>query len=254
MAQMASEDFDRPLEEAKAILRQGNVQFRDAFELFGAACEYESRSSTLSSEGNASPVLDDDAGDHLSPNRDSSQAEFQAHRHETLHIDTDAATETGAHFSPVPLSPVSLSSFGSAEPVAQGDDAPPIGGFPSTQQLGQSPLIRIDPLAEDEQKISEELDVESENRREAEKGREIPPDASRTRIDRRLVNPRSLEIAGFEFEERGDVVVVFQVLTKEEIQDLADLTRRIRITDSTCVDALTAGMLTYLQRMETVQM
>ena len=56
----------------------------------------------------------------------------------------------------------------------------------------------------------------------------IPPGARWTKIDRRLVNPEALEAAQERFEERLDHVIVLRVLTKEEIQKLADRTREIR--------------------------
>lgn len=56
----------------------------------------------------------------------------------------------------------------------------------------------------------------------------IPPGARWTKIDRRLVNPEALERANERFEERQDFVIVLRVLTKEEIQKLADRTRDIR--------------------------
>ncbi|KAK6441799.1 hypothetical protein LTR95_001965 [Oleoguttula sp. CCFEE 5521] len=56
----------------------------------------------------------------------------------------------------------------------------------------------------------------------------IPPGARWTKIDRKLVNPEALEDAKERFEERMDFVIVLRVLTKEEIQKLADRTREIR--------------------------
>ena len=56
----------------------------------------------------------------------------------------------------------------------------------------------------------------------------IPPGARWTKIDRRLVNPEALEDAKERFEERLDCVIVLRVLTKEEIQKLADRTRELR--------------------------
>jgi hypothetical protein len=42
------------------------------------------------------------------------------------------------------------------------------------------------------------------------------------------VNPEALERAKERFEERMDCVIVLRVLTKEEIQKLADKTKQIR--------------------------
>lgn len=64
--------------------------------------------------------------------------------------------------------------------------------------------------------------------KDAKKGKDIPPDARWTKIDRRLVNPEALEEAKERFEERMDCVIVLRVLTKDEIQVLADRTREIR--------------------------
>jgi hypothetical protein len=60
------------------------------------------------------------------------------------------------------------------------------------------------------------------------KGKDIPVDARWTKIDRRLVNPEALEEAKERFEERMDCVIVLRVLTKSEIQKLADRTKEIR--------------------------
>lgn len=57
---------------------------------------------------------------------------------------------------------------------------------------------------------------------------DIPPGARWTKIDRRLVNPGSLEEANEQFEERRDCVIVLRVLTKEEIQRYADRTNILR--------------------------
>ncbi|KAI4716934.1 hypothetical protein E4T48_06875 [Aureobasidium sp. EXF-10727] len=56
----------------------------------------------------------------------------------------------------------------------------------------------------------------------------IPSGARWTKIDRRLVNPQALEEAQERFEERLDCVIVLRVLTKDEIQKLADKTLEIR--------------------------
>lgn len=60
------------------------------------------------------------------------------------------------------------------------------------------------------------------------KGKEIPPGARWTKIDRRLVNPEALEEAKERYEERMDCVIVLRVLTKQDIQKLADRTKKIR--------------------------
>jgi hypothetical protein len=60
------------------------------------------------------------------------------------------------------------------------------------------------------------------------KGKDIPPNARWTKIDRKLVNPQALEEAKERFEERLDCVIVLRVLTKQDIQKLADRTKEIR--------------------------
>ncbi|CAN9272694.1 unnamed protein product [Alternaria alternata] len=64
--------------------------------------------------------------------------------------------------------------------------------------------------------------------KDALKGKDIPIGARWTRIDRRLVNPEALEEAKERFEERIDCVMVLRVLTREEIQKLANRTETIR--------------------------
>ncbi|KAJ4319907.1 hypothetical protein N0V94_003679 [Neodidymelliopsis sp. IMI 364377] len=60
------------------------------------------------------------------------------------------------------------------------------------------------------------------------KGKDVPPNARWTRLDRRLVNPEALERAQERFEEHSDGVMVLRVLTRDEIQRLADMTKQIR--------------------------
>ncbi|CAN9248391.1 unnamed protein product [Alternaria alternata] len=64
--------------------------------------------------------------------------------------------------------------------------------------------------------------------KDALEGKVIPDKARWTKIDRRLVNPEALEEAKERFEERMDFVIVLRVLTREEIQKLADRTKEIR--------------------------
>lgn len=64
--------------------------------------------------------------------------------------------------------------------------------------------------------------------KDAKRGKDIPPGARWTKIDRRLVNPEALEEAKERFEERMDCVIVLRVLTKEEIQKFADRTAELR--------------------------
>jgi hypothetical protein len=56
----------------------------------------------------------------------------------------------------------------------------------------------------------------------------VPPEAKWTKIDRRLVNPKSLMEKNERFEERQDCVIVLRVLTKDEVQAFADRTAEIR--------------------------
>jgi len=55
-----------------------------------------------------------------------------------------------------------------------------------------------------------------------------PPDARWTKVSRDVVNPEALDRAGERYEERADCVIVLRVLSKEEIQKLATLTKKIR--------------------------
>lgn len=58
--------------------------------------------------------------------------------------------------------------------------------------------------------------------------REPPPGAKWTKISRILVNPEALEQAGEIFEEREDSVIVFGLLTRDEIEHLAEITEQIQ--------------------------
>jgi ankyrin repeat protein len=55
----------------------------------------------------------------------------------------------------------------------------------------------------------------------------VPTDARWTKIDRHLVSPQALEEAKERFEERMDCVIVLRVLSKQEIQRLANRTKEI---------------------------
>lgn len=55
-----------------------------------------------------------------------------------------------------------------------------------------------------------------------------PPDARWTKISRDVVNKAALERAGERYQEEADCVIVLRVLSKEEIQKLATLTKKIR--------------------------
>ena len=56
----------------------------------------------------------------------------------------------------------------------------------------------------------------------------IPPGARWTKINRLLVNPAALIASQERFEERDDYVIVLRVLSREDVQRLADKTREIR--------------------------
>ena len=56
----------------------------------------------------------------------------------------------------------------------------------------------------------------------------IPPNARWTKISRALVNPEALEKAHERFEERDDYVIVLRVVSREEIQKLAEKTKELR--------------------------
>jgi hypothetical protein len=77
------------------------------------------------------------------------------------------------------------------------------------------------------------------------KGKTIPENATRTRIDRRLVNPEALEEANERFEEHMDHVIVLRVLSHNEIQALADLTKEIRERRGTFIADLYLRKVAY---------
>ena len=57
---------------------------------------------------------------------------------------------------------------------------------------------------------------------------QIPADARWTRIDSRFVEAAALTEAGERFEERSGYFIVLRVLTKQEVQALADRSKQIR--------------------------
>lgn len=56
----------------------------------------------------------------------------------------------------------------------------------------------------------------------------VPPGARWTKINRMIVNPEALEKANERFEVREEYVIVLRVLAREEIEKLAESTRKIR--------------------------
>jgi zinc finger CCCH domain-containing protein 13 len=100
---------------------------------------------------------------------------------------------------------------------------------PPKEELAPAPIRGI--LRKPTQKFPEHKDEVREGvkplKEEAER-KGIPTDAKWTKIDRRLVNPEALDAAQERYEERLDCVIVLRVLTKAEIQKLADKTREIR--------------------------
>ncbi|KAL8654878.1 MAG: hypothetical protein Q9210_001230 [Variospora velana] len=63
---------------------------------------------------------------------------------------------------------------------------------------------------------------------QARVGTATPEGARWTKIDRRLVCPEALEVGRERFEERKDYLLVLRVLTREEIQQYANLTQEIK--------------------------
>ena len=59
-------------------------------------------------------------------------------------------------------------------------------------------------------------------------GKDLPPDARWTKVNRILVNPEALRQANERYEEFEDYVIVLRVLSKEDINKLAVLTHEIR--------------------------
>lgn len=55
-----------------------------------------------------------------------------------------------------------------------------------------------------------------------------PSHTSFTKISRKIVNTSALEALNETYEERDDYIIVFRVLSKQEIQDFATITHEIR--------------------------
>ncbi|KAF2490359.1 hypothetical protein BU16DRAFT_543692 [Lophium mytilinum] len=82
-----------------------------------------------------------------------------------------------------------------------------------------------------ESRTDEWLEKRQEARRGSFDGVSKPSKGQRTRLttlDRQLVSPEALKEAGENFEERLDSVVVRRGLSEEEIEELADRTRKLR--------------------------
>jgi len=63
--------------------------------------------------------------------------------------------------------------------------------------------------------------------KDAKKGG-IPVDARWTKVSRTLVNPEALKAAKERFEATDDFVIVLRVLDREEIDEYAKVTQKIR--------------------------
>lgn len=61
-----------------------------------------------------------------------------------------------------------------------------------------------------------------------EKLKAVPPGARWTRISRKIVNPTALDYMQERYEVRDDFVIVLRVLSREEIEDFATLTAKLR--------------------------
>lgn len=69
----------------------------------------------------------------------------------------------------------------------------------------------------------------SRRRRSQSRSRKSADDELRwTKISRDIVARRAVEVKGYDFEEQPDSIVVFQVLNEDEIDELIDLSERIR--------------------------
>lgn len=94
--------------------------------------------------------------------------------------------------------------------------SPDGGGHPT---LGSSPRF-VPPLPEGGRGIPKLQPDQN--------GREIPPDATWTRIRRALVSPVVLDRAGVRYEARPEFVAVLGVLSREEIQEFARQSEDVR--------------------------
>lgn len=57
---------------------------------------------------------------------------------------------------------------------------------------------------------------------------DVPPGARWTKISRKLVNPEALERGKERYEARDEFVIVLRVLSRDEVQDYAEATEKIR--------------------------
>ncbi|KAL7267926.1 hypothetical protein RUND412_009471 [Rhizina undulata] len=65
-------------------------------------------------------------------------------------------------------------------------------------------------------------------RRSRSAGASHDPEPRWTKISRDIVARRAVEVFGYNFEEHSDSIIIFQVLNEAEIDDLIDLSERIR--------------------------
>lgn len=86
---------------------------------------------------------------------------------------------------------------------------------------------------------SKESDQAEENA-DPTQSTDTPPNARWTKINRSLVDPQALAEGAEEFEEQDDHVIVWRVLTREEVQKYADRTATIRGTSPVLGSELSA--------------
>ncbi|KHJ33866.1 putative zinc finger protein dhhc domain containing protein [Erysiphe necator] len=110
------------------------------------------------------------------------------------------------------------------------DGRPPRVVSPPRQKIDEKPVKGIlrpprDKFPEDPVPVREGVIPLEDFKR-----RGIPPDAVWTRVTRRLINPEALEASNERFEAHDDYILIFRVLTRDEIQHYADVTQEIRIS------------------------
>lgn len=133
---------------------------------------------------------------------------------------TPETPESPAQFNGMYVSPAIMQALQSQGPLpyASPDAAPSYLSSPPSHAPSSSPRF-VPPLPEGQRPSKLQPD---------RNGREIPPDATWTRIRRELVSPVVLDRAGVRYEARPEFVAVLGVISKEEIREFARESAEVR--------------------------
>lgn len=107
---------------------------------------------------------------------------------------------------------------------------------PLTSEENQQGIVRPYEIVEPETPTAQPqsshplqlLPPPEETKHEQKSTKDIPSRARWTKINRRLVSPKAVKLQGLRFQTRPNSVIVFKVMTRDEISELAEITYEMR--------------------------